>query len=64
MLTAVLENLPGPVRLWTFQQNTGSRRFYERHGFEPVRTTDGRDNEERCLDVLYELHRTGDGGDS
>ena len=58
MLAAVLDDLPEPVRLWTFQRNTGSRRFYERHGFEPVRVTDGRDNEERCPDVLYELRRT------
>ena len=53
MLAVALENLPGPVRLWTFQQNAGSRRFYERHGFEPIRMTDGSDNEERCPDVLY-----------
>ena len=57
MLAVALADLPGPVRLWTFQQNAGSRRFYERHGFEPVRTTDGRDNEERCPDVLYQLSR-------
>lgn len=43
------------VRLWTFQANAGARRFYERQGFVPVRFTDGRDNVERCPDVLYEL---------
>lgn len=43
------------VRLWTFQANAGARRFYERQGFLPVRFTDGRDNIERCPDVLYEL---------
>lgn len=43
------------VRLWTFQANAGARRFYERQGFVPVRFTDGRDNLERCPDVLYEL---------
>ena len=58
MLGVVLETLPRPVRLRTFQRNSGSRRFYERHGFEPVSTGDGRDNEERCPDVLYELART------
>ena len=58
MLAVVLETLPRPVRLRTFQRNAGSRRFYERHGFEPVSTGDGRDNEERCPDVLYELART------
>ena len=58
MLAAALKDLPGPVRLWTFQRNAGGRRFYERHGFEPVRMTDGSDNEERCPDVLYELRGT------
>jgi len=29
----------------------------ERHGFEPVRTTDGHDSEERCPDVVYERRR-------
>jgi RimJ/RimL family protein N-acetyltransferase len=43
------------VRLWTFQANAGARRFYERQGFVPIRFTDGRDNIERCPDVLYEL---------
>lgn len=43
------------VRLWTFQQNAGARRFYERLGFLPLRMTDGRDNIERTPDVLYEL---------
>ena len=39
-------------------ENTGARRFYERHGFVEVRRTDGRDNEERAPDVLY-AYRTG-----
>jgi GNAT superfamily N-acetyltransferase len=43
-----------PIRLFTFQANAGARRFYERHGFRPVRLSDGRANEERCPDVLYE----------
>jgi GNAT superfamily N-acetyltransferase len=45
---------PNGFTLWTFQENTGARRFYERHGLEPVLVTDGEDNEERCPDVLYE----------
>jgi ribosomal protein S18 acetylase RimI-like enzyme len=45
-----------PIRLYTFQDNTASRRFYERHGFQPLAFSDGRDNEERCPDVLYELN--------
>lgn len=38
--------------LWTFQSNTGARRFYERHGFTPVETTSG-DNEEGAPDIHY-----------
>lgn len=41
------------LRLWVFQKNTGAIRFYERHGFSLVRTTDGADNEEREPDALY-----------
>ena len=44
---------PDGLRLWTFQANQRARRFYERHGFVPVETTDG-DNEEGAPDVRYE----------
>jgi GNAT superfamily N-acetyltransferase len=43
---------PNGLRLWTFQSNADARRFYERHGFVPVATTAG-DNEERAPDVCY-----------
>jgi GNAT superfamily N-acetyltransferase len=43
-----------PIRLYTFQQNTGARRFYERHGFQAIAFSDGSDNEENCPDILYE----------
>jgi GNAT superfamily N-acetyltransferase len=43
------------VRLYTFQANTGARRFYERFSFVPIELTDGEANEEKCPDVLYEL---------
>ena len=43
---------PHGLDLWTFQANTGARRFYERHGFIAVASTDG-DNEERVPDVHY-----------
>ncbi|MFN3514546.1 MAG: GNAT family N-acetyltransferase [Phenylobacterium sp.] len=43
-----------PRRLWTFQKNLRARRFYEARGFVLVRLTDGRDNEEREPDALYE----------
>ena len=42
------------VRLWTFQVNTRSRRFYALRGFREVRLTDGADNEEKEPDVLLE----------
>jgi ribosomal protein S18 acetylase RimI-like enzyme len=48
-------HLPRPIRLYTFQANTGARRFYERHGYRVIEFTDGQTNEERCPDVLYEL---------
>ena len=44
-----------PIRLFTFQQNTGARRFYERHGYKIATLSDGQNNEEKCPDVLYEL---------
>jgi GNAT superfamily N-acetyltransferase len=44
------------LSLWTFQNNAGARRFYERHGFVPEATTDG-DNEERAPDVRYRWTR-------
>jgi GrpB-like predicted nucleotidyltransferase (UPF0157 family)/ribosomal protein S18 acetylase RimI-like enzyme len=55
LLAHALEFATRPVRLWAFQQNTAARLFYERHGFQPVRFTDGRDNEEHMPDALYEL---------
>jgi putative acetyltransferase len=44
---------PDGFSLWTFQQNDGARRFYERHGLRVVRLTDGEDNEEKTPDALY-----------
>ena len=55
LLGHAMQTLPRPLRLYTFAANTGARRFYERHGFVALRFSDGRDNEERCPDVLYEL---------
>jgi GNAT superfamily N-acetyltransferase len=42
------------LSLWTFQRNEPARRFYEKHGFVAVKQTDGRGNEEREPDVLYQ----------
>jgi GNAT superfamily N-acetyltransferase len=58
LLAYAVRALSPPIRLYTFQQNVGARRFYERNGFVAVEFTDGKCNEERCPDVLYELkHR-------
>ena len=55
--TALLEHAkivsPERLELWVFQKNVGARRFYERHGFELVRLTDGADTMEREPDALY-----------
>jgi ribosomal protein S18 acetylase RimI-like enzyme len=55
LLRRALKVLRRPVRLYTFQENVGARRFYERHGFIPIAFGDGSENEEKCPDVLYEL---------
>ena len=54
LLNHALSVLSPPIRLYTFQANTGARRFYERNGFHAVQFTDGGENEERCPDVLLE----------
>ena len=55
LIAVALESMRHSLRLFTFQQNGGARRFYERHGFKAIAYSDGRDNEERCPDVIYEL---------
>jgi ribosomal protein S18 acetylase RimI-like enzyme len=45
---------PDRLELWVFQKNEGARRFYERHGFQLVRLTDGAANMEHEPDSLYE----------
>ncbi|HYZ19497.1 MAG TPA: GNAT family N-acetyltransferase [Gaiellaceae bacterium] len=46
---------PGGLVLWVFQENTGARRFYERHGFRLVTLRFGAaaDNMEGEPDALY-----------
>jgi GNAT superfamily N-acetyltransferase len=55
--TALLDHArtqrPDGLALWVFVSNIAARRFYERHGFAAVRTTDGRDNEEHAPDARY-----------
>lgn len=53
MLALADERSGGALELWTHQVNSGARRFYERHGFVAVETTDGTTNEERLPDVRY-----------
>jgi GNAT superfamily N-acetyltransferase len=55
LLEVALKSMRHSIRLFTFQQNAGARRFYERHGFKAIAYSDGRDNDEQCPDVLYEL---------
>jgi len=52
---------PGGLQLWTFQTNTGARRFYERHGFFAVEWGDGQTNENNAPDVRYVWHPTAVG---
>ncbi|MBC7807003.1 MAG: GNAT family N-acetyltransferase [Akkermansiaceae bacterium] len=53
-VTGAKAELGSPIRLYTFQENHGARRFYERHGFVAISFGDGSGNEEKCPDVLYE----------
>jgi GNAT superfamily N-acetyltransferase len=46
--------LGNPIRLYTFQANSGARRFYQRHGFREIEFSDGASNEEKTPDVLLE----------
>ena len=55
LLQAAHRSLKRPIRLYTFQQNEGAKRFYERHGYKAVALSDGRNNDEKCPDILYEL---------
>jgi|SRR5439155_12798115 len=53
LLAHVKSRRPQGFSLWTFQDNAGARRFYERHGCHPVEFTDGAGNEEKTPDVRY-----------
>ena len=44
---------PNGLDLYTFQVNRDARRFYERHGFVEVASSDGSQNEELQPDVRY-----------
>jgi GNAT superfamily N-acetyltransferase len=53
LIALAKERQPDGLQLWTFVVNAGARRFYERHGFVAVETTDGSGNEERQPDLRY-----------
>lgn len=53
LLALAKQRRPAGLQLWTFQSNTGARRFYERHQFVAVQSTGG-DNEEGAPDLRYE----------
>ncbi|WP_439272654.1 GNAT family N-acetyltransferase [Pseudochrobactrum sp. HB0163] len=42
------------LQLWTFQRNMQARKFYEKHNFIAVETSDGSRNEEKEPDMRYE----------
>ncbi|MET9252932.1 GNAT family N-acetyltransferase [Streptomyces sp. NPDC003717] len=51
LLDEVRRGSPGGVSLHVFQQNTGARAFYERHGFVVVDTNDRERNMEKLPDM-------------
>jgi GNAT superfamily N-acetyltransferase len=53
LLARAKDQRPDGFELWVFQQNTGARRFYERHGCVLLYETDGADNMERTPDARY-----------
>jgi N-acetylglutamate synthase-like GNAT family acetyltransferase len=55
MLALLLPAMGRPVRLYTIQQHSRARHFFEAHGFCAKTFSNGEDNEERCPDILYEL---------
>ncbi|HEY9621527.1 MAG TPA: GNAT family N-acetyltransferase [Crinalium sp.] len=54
MIERAKAELGSPIRLYTFQENQGAIRFYERHEFKAIEYRDGSENEENCPDILYE----------
>ncbi|MER6274674.1 GNAT family N-acetyltransferase [Streptomyces sp. NPDC001797] len=51
LLNEVRRHSPDGVSLHVFQQNTGARAFYERHGFTVLDTSDGDRNMENLPDM-------------
>ncbi|MFF2809771.1 GNAT family N-acetyltransferase [Streptomyces sp. NPDC058000] len=59
LLDEVKRDSPGEVSLYVFQQNTGARAFYERHGFTVVDTNDGSRNMEALPDMTLRWRADG-----
>jgi GNAT superfamily N-acetyltransferase len=59
MLLSAVKSRSAALQLWTFQANTGARRFYERHGFVLLEETDGAGTEERLPDLRYQWRQHG-----
>ncbi|MEU7638301.1 GNAT family N-acetyltransferase [Streptomyces sp. NPDC039016] len=59
LLDEVKRDSPGEVSLFVFQQNTGARAFYERHGFTVVDTNDGSRNMESLPDMTLRWRADG-----
>lgn len=53
LLDQAKRSAPAGFQLWTFRQNSGAQRFYERHGLTIAERTDGRRNEEHLADLRY-----------
>lgn len=53
LLTQAKRSAPYGFQLWTFRENRGAQRFYERHGLRLAERTDGRRNEEHLADLRY-----------
>ena len=51
LLEEVRRHRPDGISLYVFQQNTGARAFYERHGFTVFDTSDGGRNMEHLPDM-------------
>ena len=52
-LLDLVYDVPGPKKLFVFQDNERACRFYESKGFMAVAFGDGAGNEEKLPDVLY-----------
>jgi len=52
LINVAKERNPDTLDLWSFASNRGARRFYERHGFQVIASTDD-DNEEGARALHY-----------